>query len=292
VLLDVNVTTAPPVGAAVANVTVPWSLVPPTTELELLLSVSVLAELIVRVAVALVAPVCDAVIVELVFDATAVVVTVNVAVVAPEATLTVAGTVALVLLDDSEIVNPLGPAAADRVIVPVELVPPVTDVGLKPRVHVGTSTVSVALADWPPAEAPIVLVVLVGTPMEVTVKVAVVAPAGTVTVAGTVAAAVLLDVNATDIPPVGAALPRVTIPVEGVPPTTVVGLSETAVTTGGLTVRVAVWFDEPSVAVIVEVVAVATAVEATVKVALVCPDATVTEVGTVAAEALEARPTV
>jgi len=61
----------------------------------------------------------------------------------------------------------------------------------------------------------------------VAVKVAVVAPAGTVTVAGTWAAAELLDVNATAAPPAGAGLSRVTVPVEDAPPGTVAGLTLT-----------------------------------------------------------------
>ena len=56
------------------------------------------------------------------------------------------------------------------------------------------------------------------------VKVALVCPATTVTFAGTVAAALLLD-NATTVPPVGAAAVSVTVPVELAPPITVLGLS-------------------------------------------------------------------
>jgi hypothetical protein len=76
----------------------------------------------------------------------------------------------------------------------------------------------------------------------VAVKVAVVAPAGTVTVAGTWAAPVLLDVNATAAPPVGAGLFRVTVPVEDAPAGTVTGLMLTPlnVATGAVTVKVAV----------------------------------------------------
>lgn len=45
-----------------------------------------------------------------------------------------------------------------------------------------------------------------------TVKVAEVAPAGTVTDVGTVATAVLLEVSVTTVPPVGAGPVRVTVP--------------------------------------------------------------------------------
>jgi hypothetical protein len=56
-----------------------------------------------------------------------------------------------------------------------------------------------------------------------TVKVALVDPAGTLTVGGTVAAAVLSLVRSTTKPPEGAAELRVTVPVAGSPPTTSVG---------------------------------------------------------------------
>ena len=62
----------------------------------------------------------------------------------------------------------------------------------------------------------------------VTVKVALVEPAGTVTLAGTVAAFVLPLASATDAPPEGAAPLRVTVPCEEPPPVTAVGLSVSA----------------------------------------------------------------
>jgi hypothetical protein len=62
------------------------------------------------------------------------------------------------------------------------------------------------------------------TVLVVTVKVAVVFPAATVTEAGTVAAALLLE-SATDRPPERAALLKVTVPVAAAPPMTLAGLT-------------------------------------------------------------------
>ena len=78
------------------------------------------------------------------------------------------------------------------------------------------------------------------TGLLVTVKVAVVAPAGTVTFAGTVAAAVLLLDRVTTAPAAGAGPFNVTVPVDGVPPITEVGLSVTELRVAAVTVRVAV----------------------------------------------------
>ena len=72
-----------------------------------------------------------------------------------------------------------------------------------------------------------------------TVKVAVVALAATVTLAGTVAAAVLLLDSVTTAPAAGAGPFNVTVPVDGVPPITVVGLKLTEVNVAAVTVRVA-----------------------------------------------------
>jgi hypothetical protein len=68
-----------------------------------------------------------------VVDETAVVVTVKVAVVDPEATVTETGTVALPLLEDRRTTTPPGPAAVLIVTVPVDGLPPTTEVGESDR---------------------------------------------------------------------------------------------------------------------------------------------------------------
>jgi len=84
------------------------------------------------------------------------------------------------------------------------------------------------------------------TEVVVTANVALVAPAGTVTLAGTVAALELSESD-TDAPPAGAAALNDTVPVDELPPTTLVGLSDTAESVGpvpppdGLSVSVALF---------------------------------------------------
>ena len=72
------------------------------------------------------------------------------------------------------------------------------------------------------------------------VKVALVAPLGTVTFTGTLATEVLLLDKDTTAPPEGAGPLSVTVPVEGLPPRTLDGLRERDDSEGGFTVRVAV----------------------------------------------------
>ncbi len=60
----------------------------------------------------------------------------------------------------------------------------------------------------------------------VAVKLALVAPAGTVTLAGTLATALLLLESVTMAPPEGAAALKVAVPVAEVGPTTLVGLTD------------------------------------------------------------------
>src|SRR5438445_5118977 len=72
------------------------------------------------------------------------------------------------------------------------------------------------------------------TALVVTAKVALVAPAGTVTLEGTLATAVLLLESVTWAPPAGAGPLRVTVPVEDcAPPITLVGFSASEERGGG-----------------------------------------------------------
>ena len=84
----------------------------------------------------------------------------------------------------------------------------------------------------PPKEPEITTLVFEDTLWVFTVKVAVVFPAETETLDGTVATDVLLLERVTTAPPEGAAAVRVTVPVELFPPLTLVGLrvSEESVT--------------------------------------------------------------
>ncbi len=175
-----------------------------------------------------------------VLDATAEVETVKVPAVEPAAMVTEAGTVAEVELLLRATVRPPVGAAALMDAVPVEEVPPVTLVGARFRpVRVGAVMVKVAVAEAPFAVAVIVELVLLATPVVVTEKVPLVAPAATVIEAGTVAEVELL-LRETANPPVGAAVLKVTVPVEDEPPATLVGLKASEDTVGAVMVKEAV----------------------------------------------------
>jgi hypothetical protein len=237
-LLD-SVTVVPPAGAAPLRVTVPVELLPPITELGLLVMDESVGALTVNVVVC-VTPYVPEMVTE-VFVETGLVVMVKVAFLEPAAIETLPGTwAAEVLLLLRITVAPAGGAAPLRVAVPVELLPPTTELGdLLNEDRVAAVTVRVALL-LPPSEAVITEVVVEATPRDVTLKVADVDPAGTVTLAGTVATAVLLLVSTTEAPPVGAAPFKRTVPVELLPPTTLVGLRDTDETdAAGLTRSVA-----------------------------------------------------
>jgi hypothetical protein len=171
---------------------------------------------------------------------------VNVALVCPDCTVTLDGTVAtdVLLLDRFTLAPPEG-AAPVNVTVPVELFPPLTLVGLSVSDESVTDEdaglmVSVAWFELLPSVAVIVAVVIAVTDVVVTVKFVLVDPAGTVTLLGTVALELLL-LRLTTLPPEGAAELNVTVPVELVPPVTLVGFKVTEETVGpelpGFTVK-------------------------------------------------------
>jgi hypothetical protein len=89
------------------------------------------------------------------------------------------------------------------------------------------STVNAAVRVTPPQTAEMVDDVEAVTEVVVIVKFALVEPADTVTLAGVVVALELSE-SETIAPPLGAAAVNVTVPVDELPPTTVVGLTETA----------------------------------------------------------------
>jgi|SRR5690349_8281176 len=121
-----------------------------------------------------------------------------------------------------------------------------------------------------------------------TVKLALVEPAGTVTLEGTLATPLLLLERLTCAPPEGAGPLKVTVPVEDPtsgPPITLEGfnVSEANIGSGGgVTVREAVWLTPPKDAEMVTEVDAATALVVTVNVVEVAPAGTTTLGGTCA----------
>jgi hypothetical protein len=227
---------------------------------------------------------------DVVVVATAAVVTVNDAADAPLGTVTVAGTVAApVLLDARLTTTPPGPATSARVTVAVVLTPPATDaLESDSAVTLGGLTTSSVVAVAVSSVALIVAVTVLATCVVPTVNVRLIEPAGTVTVAGTVTPARLLE-SETTIPPVGALLLNVTVPVELLLPTTLDGATETDANRPARTAKAPVTLDAPVLAVTTTPVSVETAFVLTVKIASCEPAATVTVAGTVAAASLESR---
>jgi len=235
-------------------------------------------------------PAAFAVIVAVCEDATIVVVTGNVADVAPCTMLTLAGTVAAPLSLERPTANPPAPAALVSVTVPVEGEPPLTEVGSRTSEEsAGPGGTNTSADVWvtPPAVAEMSTEVVEATAVVTIVKLACNAPALTETLDGTDAADMLELASVTGSPPAEAGADSVTIPDEGVPPSTTPGERTRLVTETGPTERIAVRLTLPCVAVSVAVDCVATLDAETVNVAEVASAGTVTEAGTVATEVSE-----
>src|SRR5262245_18293518 len=155
-------------------------------------------------------------------------------------------------------------------------------------------TVSTADCVAPPAE-PVIVAVRVVVPVEVdTVKLALDAPAGIVTDAGTVATVVAELDRLTTSPPVGAVWFDVTTPVDVAPPVTVDGLTDSVesaaaggVLGNGSTVSVALSVTPPPVTEIVTSVLVAGAVVEMMNPPAAANCGTMTEFGTCATSGRE-----
>ena len=121
-------------------------------------------------------------------------------------------------------------------------------------------------------------------------KIALVAPGGTTTVFGTTAAKLLLT-SLIWSPVDGAALSIVTVPVESLPPVTIVGSRFRPVIVVALTVRLARALDPAILALTRAIVVADTGFVEPVNAAVVAPGARFTEVGPAHADELEERPT-
>ena len=143
----------------------------------------------------------------------------------PAGISTVLGTVAFKLLELNEMVAPPAGAAPLRVTVPTDKSPPVTDVGERVSVEsVSGRTLKLVDLDVPLRLAVTTANTLLDEAVVLTMNVAVVAPAGIDTNAGTETPAPVA-VTETFTPPVGAPRLRVIVPVVVAPPMTVVGLT-------------------------------------------------------------------
>jgi hypothetical protein len=225
VALLVSVITDPLAPAGPLRVTVPLDAAPPVTVVGLRLNEARASGLTVSVAVLELVPI-EAVIVAVVEDDTAVVAIVKFTDVSPADKNMPLDTNTLELLEERLTIVPPAGAGPLRVTVPVDDVPPTTEVGDTEKLStVGTTTgltVSVDAADVDPDTAVMETFVVVVTTLVVTVKDALVDPEGTTTDAGTAAEGSLLN-RSTRLPPDGAGALRVTVPVDDTPPMTDVG---------------------------------------------------------------------
>jgi len=217
-LFELRFTTAPLGPAGPVSVTVPVEGEPPRTEVGLRLTVLRVEAVMARAAVCL-SLARVAVIVADAFESTPVVVTVTVAEVAPLATVTELGTAAELSELESATASPALGAGPEMVTVPVDDVPAGTVVGFRERdTRVGAVTIRLAESVTEFKVPEICTVAFDATGIVVMAKVAVLFPAGTTTLAPTVATFVFELLSAT-VHPDGPAMPAsVTVPVDDVPP--------------------------------------------------------------------------
>lgn len=151
------------------------------------------------------------------------------ALVEPAGTVTLFGVVTALELSETDTVAPPLGAAAVKVTVPVDELPPVTEVGLTAtaeRATLGGDGFTVIAEDWnTPSMAAVSWTVFRKLGNVVTGNVALVAPPGTVTLAGTLAVLGWLLPRLIATPFEGAGPPNVTVPVAVAPPTTLDGLT-------------------------------------------------------------------
>jgi hypothetical protein len=152
------------------------------------------------------------------------VVAVKVTVFVPAGTVTVAGTdTSVVSVFVSVTTSPDGPAGPTRVTVPVEEVPPTTEVGENAMLErPGASMLRSAVSATPPSVAVIVAVAVLETECVVTVKVVDVVPAVMVTLEGT-ELSVVSEVESETTVSTGAGKDKLTVAVDELPPITAVG---------------------------------------------------------------------
>jgi hypothetical protein len=237
-------------------VTVPVDDVPPFTVAGFRVTPETVGDVTAKEVVAT-TPLVAPLIVTLVFALTAREVTVKVPLFDPAGMTTLAGTVAADVFEEVRVtvIDPPVPTMRFSVAVPVEVVPPTTEVGLSVTVEiVGQMTSKGCELVLDPNVAVIVRFTFDVWNVELTAKFAVVLPAGTVTVAGTVAAEVFDELRLTTAPPAGAAVSKVTEDSSPSPPLTVGAPSFSVTLLVAKRVNVAVELAPLRVVVMVDVV--------------------------------------
>jgi len=262
-LLLVRVTVSPPAGAFPLITMVPVVICPETTFAGLKESVVTTGAFTVSIWAVAVPPLGSVgVMLTVALAATGNVMTLNVPLVALPGIVKFIGTVAaaaLVVVLVRVTVKPAGGAGPLSMTVPIEPLPPVTELELNVNDIIAAGfTVSIALL----LVTSVAVTVTAGfgavaTPTVVALKVCDDCPAAIAILAGTITTDGAELVKETVTPPAGAAWLSVTVPVELVPPVTVAGLKLTPDTVSdGSTVTFAITLVKLVVAVTVELPAV------------------------------------